>query len=117
MHDPTHPKSGKSNGALGSLQCPCCGSRLALGEGNGTAQLIAEDTSGPMPTAAGNIFIDPHAHMISRTTNDYIAMANAGVAAVIEPAFWIGQPHQSRILGRLSPPSSASRNSRRPIRH
>jgi len=38
------------------------------------------------------MFIDPHAHMISRTTDDYQAMANSGVVAVIEPAFWIGQP-------------------------
>jgi predicted metal-dependent TIM-barrel fold hydrolase len=38
------------------------------------------------------IFIDPHAHMISRTTDDYEAMAANGVVAVIEPAFWIGQP-------------------------
>jgi predicted metal-dependent TIM-barrel fold hydrolase len=30
--------------------------------------------------------------MISRTTEDYEAMAAAGVVAVIEPAFWIGQP-------------------------
>ena len=37
-------------------------------------------------------FIDPHAHMISRTTDDYESMAAAGVVAVIEPAFWIGQP-------------------------
>ena len=37
-------------------------------------------------------FIDPHAHMISRTTDDYQAMAAAGVVAVIEPAFWVGQP-------------------------
>jgi len=36
--------------------------------------------------------IDPHAHMISRTTADYEAMAAAGVVAVIEPAFWLGQP-------------------------
>lgn len=36
-------------------------------------------------------FIDPHAHMISRTTDDYEAMAAAGIVAVIEPAFWIGQ--------------------------
>ena len=36
-------------------------------------------------------YIDPHAHMISRTTDDYEAMANAGVVAVIEPAFWTGQ--------------------------
>lgn len=38
------------------------------------------------------MFIDPHAHMISRTTTDYEVMAEAGVVAVIEPAFWIGQP-------------------------
>ena len=38
------------------------------------------------------MFIDPHAHMISRTTDDYEAMAAAGVVAMIEPAFWVGQP-------------------------
>jgi predicted metal-dependent TIM-barrel fold hydrolase len=37
-------------------------------------------------------YIDPHIHMVSRTTDDYQAMAAAGVVAVIEPAFWIGQP-------------------------
>ncbi len=37
-------------------------------------------------------FIDPHVHMISRTTDDYEAMRQGGVVAVIEPAFWIGQP-------------------------
>jgi len=35
---------------------------------------------------------DPHIHMISRTTDDYEALANAGVLAVVEPAFWLGQP-------------------------
>lgn len=35
---------------------------------------------------------DPHIHMTSRTTDDYQAMAAAGVAAVVEPAFWLGQP-------------------------
>jgi predicted metal-dependent TIM-barrel fold hydrolase len=35
---------------------------------------------------------EPHAHMISRVTDDYEAMALAGVAAVLEPAFWLGQP-------------------------
>lgn len=35
---------------------------------------------------------DPHIHMTSRTTDDYQAMADAGVAAVVEPAFWLGQP-------------------------
>jgi predicted metal-dependent TIM-barrel fold hydrolase len=41
------------------------------------------------------MIIDPHAHMISRTTDDYEAMAGAGVVAVIEPAFWLGQPRTS----------------------
>ena len=35
---------------------------------------------------------DPHIHMTSRTTDDYAAMAAAGIVAVIEPAFWLGQP-------------------------
>ena len=40
-------------------------------------------------------FIDPHIHMISRTTDDYEAMREAGIVAVIEPAFWVGQPRTS----------------------
>jgi len=50
------------------------------------------------------MLIDPHAHMISRTTDDYEAMAAAGVVAVIEPAFWIGQPrtHVGSYLDYLS---------------
>ncbi len=35
---------------------------------------------------------DPHIHMTSRTTDDYEAMARAGIRAIIEPAFWLGQP-------------------------
>jgi predicted metal-dependent TIM-barrel fold hydrolase len=35
---------------------------------------------------------DPHVHMTSRTTDDYQAMASAGIAAIVEPAFWVGQP-------------------------
>ena len=38
------------------------------------------------------MFIDPHIHMVSRTTDDYERMRDAGVVAVIEPAFWLGQP-------------------------
>ena len=37
------------------------------------------------------LYIDPHVHMTSRTTDDYEAMRNAGVVALIEPAFWMGQ--------------------------
>jgi predicted metal-dependent TIM-barrel fold hydrolase len=30
--------------------------------------------------------------MTSRTTDDYVAMAAAGISALVEPAFWLGQP-------------------------
>jgi uncharacterized protein len=35
---------------------------------------------------------DPHIHMTSRTTDDYEAMFSVGVRALVEPAFWLGQP-------------------------
>ncbi len=35
-------------------------------------------------------YIDHHAHMVSRTTDDYAAMALSGCVAVTEPAFWSG---------------------------
>ena len=35
---------------------------------------------------------DPHIHMTSRTTDDYQRMHAAGVRAVVEPSFWLGQP-------------------------
>lgn len=38
---------------------------------------------------------DSHIHMTSRTTDDYEAMHAAGVRAVTEPAFWLGQPRTS----------------------
>ncbi len=38
------------------------------------------------------MIIDPHIHMTSRTTDDYEAMARAGIVAIIEPSFWMGQP-------------------------
>ncbi|MGQ0577688.1 MAG: TatD family hydrolase [Betaproteobacteria bacterium] len=36
-------------------------------------------------------FIDPHIHMSARTTDDYERMAAAGIVAIVEPAFWLGQ--------------------------
>jgi predicted metal-dependent TIM-barrel fold hydrolase len=33
--------------------------------------------------------------MTSRTTDDYQAMAESGVKALVEPAFWLGQPRTS----------------------
>ncbi|WP_202915832.1 TatD family hydrolase [Pontibacter pamirensis] len=38
------------------------------------------------------MLIDPHIHMTSRTTDDYERMRQAGIVAIIEPAFWLGQP-------------------------
>ncbi len=35
-------------------------------------------------------YIDPHIHMVSRTTDDYAALARMGCVAVSEPAFWAG---------------------------
>ncbi len=35
---------------------------------------------------------EPHAHMYSRITDDYEQMSLAGVEAILEPAFWLGQP-------------------------
>jgi predicted metal-dependent TIM-barrel fold hydrolase len=35
---------------------------------------------------------EPHIHMVSRITDDYVSMASAGVELILEPAFWLGQP-------------------------
>ncbi len=60
--------------------------------------------AGPKPAAGAapmKIF-DPHVHMTSRTTDDYEAMAGAGIVAVVEPAFWLGPAaHERRQLRRL----------------
>ena len=53
---------------------------------------MADKSGNPLADRPKRMLIDPHIHMVSRTTDDYLAMANAGVVAVIEPAFWTGQP-------------------------
>ncbi len=35
-------------------------------------------------------YIEPHAHMVSRTTDDYEKLALSGCEALCEPAFWAG---------------------------
>jgi predicted metal-dependent TIM-barrel fold hydrolase len=40
-------------------------------------------------------YIDPHIHMVSRTTDDYERMALAGCVAITEPAFWAGYDRSS----------------------
>lgn len=34
--------------------------------------------------------IEPHIHMLARTTDEYHAMYQAGIRACVEPAFWLG---------------------------
>jgi uncharacterized protein len=40
-------------------------------------------------------YIEPHGHMVSRVTDDYIDMVTAGCACVCEPAFWAGYDRSS----------------------
>lgn len=40
-------------------------------------------------------YLEPHAHMVSRVTDDYVAMVASGCAAVCEPAFWAGFDRRS----------------------
>ena len=88
-----------------TLSCPCCDGKLTpekLARLFGDVQRLAQGRLAPTPSQAPHLapgaphyagmIIDSHAHMISRTTDDYEAMAQAGVVAVIEPAFWLGQP-------------------------
>lgn len=76
--------------------CPCCGGALTPEMLSSLLeQARAAGTPQMRQPPGGNLLIDPHAHMISRTTDDYEAMARAGVVAVIEPAFWLGQPRTS----------------------
>lgn len=54
-----------------------------------TASVVQQDYQSYIE---GMRFFDPHIHMTSRTTDDYQALADAGVVGIIEPAFWLGQP-------------------------
>lgn len=79
--------------ASGAISCPCCGGSLTKAQIERLrAQLGVQDQPPLARLPAGSMFIDPHCHMISRTTDDYMAMSAAGVVAVVEPAFWLGQP-------------------------
>jgi hypothetical protein len=88
-----------------TLSCPCCDGKLTpeklarlLSDVQKLADARVPASSGPALQPSGNadrrhgMIIDSHAHMISRTTDDYETMAKTGVVAVIEPAFWLGQP-------------------------
>ena len=62
-------------------------------EGSEEEKITASEVeNGFLAHIQGMKFFDPHMHMSSRTTDDYQALADAGVVALIEPAFWLGQP-------------------------
>jgi predicted metal-dependent TIM-barrel fold hydrolase len=62
-------------------------------EGSSEEKQTAHEVEGGFAAyTQGMKFFDPHVHMTSRTTDDYQALADAGVVAIIEPAFWLGQP-------------------------
>jgi len=85
-------------GAEATISCPCCGGTLTpqmIDQILAAARRPREEATPVTALGTGAMIIDPHAHMISRTTDDYEAMARAGVVAVIEPAFWLGQPRTS----------------------
>ena len=65
----------------------CCNNNL-----NERNQGTRTQTKLDLSDIKGMRFFDPHVHMTSRTTDDYQAMADAGIVALIEPAFWLGQP-------------------------
>ncbi len=65
----------------------CCSSSIARDKAT-----MGEPEAFDISAVKGMKFFDPHVHMTSRTTDDYQAMADAGVVALIEPAFWLGQP-------------------------
>ncbi len=60
-------------------------------------------------------YIDHHAHMVSRTTDDYQQMALTGCVAVTEPAFWAGWDRSTATASRTTSASSptSSRGARR----
>ena len=64
-------------------------------------------------------YIDLHAHMVSRTTDDYRAMAMSGCVAVTEPAFWAGydRPGGRRLPRLLRPPDRLRAQARSHLRH
>ena len=65
----------------------CC-NNLEEERGNQKENVLPVD----LESIKGMKFFDPHVHMTSRTTDDYQAMYDAGIVALIEPAFWLGQP-------------------------
>src|SRR5919106_3657451 len=73
--------------------------RSPEGGGGGTERTALAQRDGDPRWHEMRIF-EPHAHMTSRTTDDYEAMSVSGAKALVEPAFWLGQPRTS--VGELA---------------
>ncbi|MFL5115849.1 MAG: hypothetical protein ACJ8DG_09440, partial [Microvirga sp.] len=68
--------------AAEAVPCPCCGGTLTpqmIDQILAAARRPREEATPVTALGTGAMIIDPHAHMISRTTDDYEAMARAGV--------------------------------------
>ena len=72
-----------------------------------------------LPEKISMKMFDPHIHMTSRTTDDYQAMADAGIRAIVEPAFWLGQPrtHVGSFEDYFLSLLGLGALSRQPVRH
>ena len=81
-----------SSPGVRNIACPCCGGALTAEQIASLKAQLAAEPGFSSDLSAGTMFIDPHCHMIARTTDDYSAMEAAGIVAVVEPAFWLGQP-------------------------
>ena len=57
------------------------------------------------------MIIDPHIHMVSRTTDDYAALALHGIRVISEPSFWPGYDRKTPLTSGII--SSTSRRSNR----
>ena len=61
--------------ASGAIACPCCGGSLTKAQiASLRAQLGVQDEAPLARLPAGSMFIDPHCHMISRTTEPRIKL-------------------------------------------
>ena len=94
--------SAEQTASRAGVSCPCCGVGLTVvqvaAQRTELAAQAADESAVALPV--GTMFIDPHTHMIARTTDDYSAMAacrRGGASILARPT-----AHEYRQLLRLS---------------
>src|SRR5206468_964602 len=93
FHRPAARPARQGKGPAGARDdAQCTEGPRAAGRVRGSRSRARAGCNDDATTVNAMRFFDPHIHMTSRTTDDFEAMAKAGVRAVIEPAFWLGQP-------------------------